>query len=189
MTRTMRVEQAARRYHAAPSPAKLQALVTAMEPLLDKWLRCDITSPEWADGEVLQAGRVRLLKLTGTWSLNGSAQFISFVRRGIIGAMRNEALDVQKLRLAMDRRQVSFDELPTEWPGVEATGDNAHALRITAQQMLSKLPDTLRIITRMYFIEGYTVEEIAAVGDFTPEAVEQLIQQATVRLQTQGAGS
>lgn len=177
-------EQAARVYHRARSRENLSALVEAMEPLLRTWLKCEVTDPpEWADGECLQAGRIKLLDVAPMWSDSGVARFVAFAKPNIVGAMKNTVRDLQRRRTP--GRDCSLSDIPEEMQDFYKVGDTEHALRLTALELLSELPDTLRIIARMYYLEGYTTEEIARIGGFTVAAVRQLLQQVLVRIQAQ----
>lgn len=182
------VERAAEAYHKEHSRENMSALIEVMEPLIETWLKCEgMNSPMWADAECLQAGRLKLLDIAPDWSSDGAARFVAYAKPNIVGAMRHAARAARRGHGREQRIDCSLDDLPDELPGLNATGDTEHTLRLTAQQMLSELPDTLRIIARMYYIEGYTTKEIASVGGFTEDAVAQLLQQVIVRLQAQGA--
>lgn len=182
------VERAAEAYHDERSPANMNALVEAMEPLIVVWLKCGpVRPPAWADAECLQAGRLKLLDIAQLWSNSGEARFVGYAKPNIVGAMQRAARDARWGRGRRRRKNCSLDAIPEDVQSFDETGNTEHTMRLAAQQILDELPDTLRIIVRMYYLEGYTVEEIARVGGFTPDAVEQLLQQALVRLQAQGA--
>jgi len=180
------VERLAERYQAGRTTKNLSALVEAMEPTIRTWFRRSVCSPEWADGECLQAGRIKLCDVAEKWKKNGGAGFVSFVQPWIVGAMKNAASDALGVKHGRGGQRDRTLEGIEEIAGCDRTGDESHVCRLVSEQALEALPDTLRIIARLHFIDGLTVLEIATAGRFTPAAVNQLLQQVFARLREYG---
>lgn len=173
--------RAAIRYQRKPTRANLEWLLQESEPLLREWWRTCIHGASWVEEETIQAGRLKLWEQAPRWLADGEASFLRFIKVHVVGAMRNARNGARQKHFSIEQSGLC---LATE----QDAGSNAHLSILAVDEILAGLPDTLRIICRMYHIEGYTIREIAIIGGFADSAVEQLLAQASQRLIENGLG-
>lgn len=168
-------------YQRHSTRANLERLVEDAETLLHEWWRVRVSGPAWAEEEGVQAGRLKLWEVAPRWAADGEASFLRFIKMHVVGAMKNAAKALRQKHLSIERDLVDVAVS-------DDVGSEAHVSSLSAEKLLAGLPDTLRIICRMRHVEGYTVQEIAAIGGFTHTAVEQLLAQASLCLIQNGLG-